>query len=68
MTNIEKQFTESQAESIQLIKEIEAKIIMDGKLFNNMISDGGNNWGYVGSINKVAEDLKEISRFLGVSE
>jgi len=68
MTNIEKQFTESQAESIQLIEEIKDRIIMDGKLFDNMISNGGNNWGFVGSMNKVSEDLKEISRFLGVSE
>lgn len=58
MATIIEEYKKNQDEVEQLLKQIAKKI-------EKLNSSQNKHWGHVGSINKVKEDLKLISEFLG---
>jgi hypothetical protein len=61
MATAKETYTKRQAEIKVLMKKLTAILAEDAKKFKN----NDKNWGYVGSIGKVKDDLKEIIDFIG---
>lgn len=51
-------YEEAQAEIGQLLKEIKAGLLAHDR---NASGTGGHNWGHVGDLQQIADELKEIS-------
>ena len=61
MTDCKEQYTEAQKEIINLLAELQCKVLDHSIHFNG-------TWGYVGDLNYIATELRQLNKFITIEK